>query len=302
MFYISIFFAILTIFLFIAQKKFGAEFKFLKFASVAALIVAVVMFFSSCITTIGAGEVGVKSLFGQVDNEYLTSGLHFVNPLVKVHRTDIRTQEYTLSKSKSEGKPVEDAIATLTSDGMTIELEVTAWYRASEVEAPNLYRTVGPNYNEVIVRPAIRSIIRDVCVGYTAIDLYSAKREQFAIDVTNKMTALLATKGIILEKMLLRDVELPEKVRISINEKIAAEQEAQKMVFVLQKEKQEAERKRIEAGGIRDFQKIVSEGISDALIKWKWIEAMEKLAASNNTKVIFMNGKDAGVMIGGSQF
>lgn len=304
MFTLSVILFIVTIIALIVSSKVDEEYKNVwRIGSSIGGLLVVVFFILSCMTTVGAGEVGVKTLFGQVDNETLNSGLHFVNPLVNIHKMDIRTQEYTMSKDHNEGKVKgDDAITSLTSDGLTLRLEITVWYKINEAEASNIYRTIGENYSEIIVRPAIRSVIRDMCVNYTAIDLYSNKRDKFMTDVKDKLTDLLNSKGLILDKILLRDVELPEKVRTAIDEKIASEQHAQQMVYVLQKETQEAERKRIEAQGIRDFQRTVSEGITPSLIQWKWIEAMEKLSASGNSKVVFMNGKDAGIMIGGSQF
>ncbi|MEO8512212.1 MAG: prohibitin family protein [Ignavibacteria bacterium] len=257
----------------------------------------------SCVAQVGAGEVGVQSLFGSVQEGVLRSGLNFINPLVKVDAMDIRTQAYTMSSMRDEGQQQgDDAIATLSSDGLSLKLDVTVWYRLNENDAPQVYRTIGTDYVEKIVRPAVRTAIRDVSVGYSATDIYSMKREDFVNDVTKNLEKAFTGRGIILERVLLRNVELPEKVRAAIDEKIASEQRAQQMVYVLQKEKQEAERKRVEAQGISDYNKIVSQSITEQVLQLKGIEATLELGKSNNSKMVIMNGKNMPLIFGANGF
>ncbi len=257
----------------------------------------------SCIAQVGAGEAGVQVLFGSVQDGVLKSGLNFVNPLVSVEKMDVRTQAYTMSSVRDEGQQQgDDAISTLSSDGLTLTLDLTVWYRLSEGDAPQVYRTIGTDYVEKIVRPAVRTAIRDVSVGFPATDIYSIKREDFINNVTKNLENAFNGRGIILERVLLRNVELPEKVRAAIDEKIASEQRAQQMVYVLQKEKQEAERKRVEAQGISDYNRIVSQSITDQVLQLKGIEATLELAKSSNSKMVIMNGKNMPLIFGAGGF
>lgn len=263
-----------------AQKAFGIVRVFVIVGAFIALVL-------SCIVQIGPGQVGVPILFGSVQDNVLKSGLNLVNPLITVEELDIKTQAYTMSVANMEGQiKGDDAINTLTSDGLTLRLDVTIWYRANESEAPNIIRTIGTNYEEKIVRPAVRTALRDISVKYTATDIYSVKREDFIIDVTKNLEKSFEGRGVILEKVLLRNVELPDKVREAIDEKISAEQRAQQMVFVLQKEKQEAERKKVEATGISEAQKIISNTINPQYLQWKYIEALKDLISSKNNTIV----------------
>jgi regulator of protease activity HflC (stomatin/prohibitin superfamily) len=257
--------------------------------SVIGIIITIIFLFISTITIIPAGEVGVMDMFGVVYTEPLTSGFHVINPLLSVHKMTIQTQNYTMSGLEKEGKKQgDDAIYVLSSDGLQLMLDITVFYSVMPLQAPTLYRTVGEEYEEKIIRAETRTAIRDMAVTMMATDIYGTKREEYVNLITESLKNSLEKRGVILEKVLLRNVELPAKVKAAIEEKIEAEQHAQQMVYVLQKERQEAERKQIEASGISAFQKIVAEGITPSLIEWKWIECYEKLATSPNTKVVAM--------------
>ncbi len=241
----------------------------------------------SALVQIGPGQIGVTILFGNVQDNVLKSGLNFVNPLVEVEKLDVKTQAYTMSGIKDEGAVKgDDAIVTLSSDGLTLKLDVTVWFRLSETEAPNLLRTLGIDYMEKIVRPASRTALRDVSVKYNATDIYSSKRDDFVNDITKNLEKSFEGRGIVLEKVLLRNVELPDKVKEAIDEKIAAEQRAQQMVYVLQKENQEAERKQVEARGVSEAQKIISSTISPQYLQWKYIETLKDLMNSKNNTIV----------------
>jgi regulator of protease activity HflC (stomatin/prohibitin superfamily) len=270
--------------------------------STAYVLIAVVVLFS-CVVQVGPGEVGVQTLFGSVQERGLPSGLNIVNPLVNVEIMDVKTQAYTMSIAQDEGNLAnDDAITALSMDGLTIRLDVTVWYRLSESDAPQVYRTIGVDYVAKIVRPAIRTALRDVSVLYSATDIYSGKRDEFTGGVTKELEDAFHGRGIILERVLLRNVELPEMVRAAIDEKISAEQKAQQMVYVLQKEKQEAERKKIEASGISDYNRIVSQSITDQVLQLKGIEATLELAKSSNSKMVVMNGKNMPLIFGSLNF
>jgi len=225
------------------------------------------------------GNVGVLILFGKVYGE-IPEGLHFVNPLVSMQLMNVRTQEiFEHAESPSR-------------EGLNVVLEVSCLYHLIPDEAAKVYRQIGPRYAEVVVKPQFRSAIRGITVRHDAKDLYTSSRDMITNEIYEDLAGDLRKRGVEVEKILLRRMQLPKSIEEAINAKLAADQEAQRMRFVLDKEKQEAERKRIEAQGIQDFQRIVSQGISDQLLRWKGIEATEKLASSSNAKVVIVGGKD----------
>jgi len=243
------------------------------------------------VVQIGPGDVGVQILFGNVQNKVLRSGLNFVNPLVEVQELDIKTQAYTMSGQNDQDEneikiKKSDPIQTLSSDGLTLILDVTVWYRIDADATPDLIRNIGIDYESKIVLPAIRTAIRDVAVNFVATDIYSSKRDDYVNFVSRKLEASFQGRGIILEKVLLRNVELPQKVREAIDEKISAEQRAQQMVYILQKERQEAERKTVEATGVAEAQRIINSTISNSYLQWKYIETLKELVNSPNNSFV----------------
>jgi regulator of protease activity HflC (stomatin/prohibitin superfamily) len=272
--------------------------KILGILSRVSLALSLVFLVLASAVVVPAGNVGVQVLFGNVEPESLENGFHLINPLLDIREMDIRTQAYTMSATHTEGQVKgDDAIEVLTSDGLTLKLEITVQYRLLPSAAPKVYQSIGDDYVEKIVRPEIRSALRDKAVNYVSTDLYSMKREDFVARVKQTVEEVFKTRGLALEGVLLRDVQLPATVQQSINAKISAQQDAQKMEFVLQKEKQEADRKRIEAQGIQDFQRIISQSISQPLLEWKGIETTEKLANSPNSKVVVIGSGKNGLPI-----
>ena len=266
------------------QKILGS----IRIAAAVGILLAVLF---ASIVQIGPGEVGVPILFGQVQDNILRSGLNFINPLMEIEKLDVKTQAYTMSGSNDQDvneirSNKSDPIQTLSSDGLTLLLDVTVWYRLSADDAPNILRTIGTDYESKIVLPAIRTAIRDVAVNFVATDIYSSKRDDYVNDVAKKLESSFEGRGLILEKVLLRNVELPLKVREAIDEKIAAEQRAQQMVYVLQKEKQEAERKTVEAQGVAEAQRIINSTISNSYLQWKYIETLKDLVNSPNNSFV----------------
>ncbi len=244
---------------------------------------------TACIVQIGAGEIGVKKLFGNVRSDVLQSGLHFINPLYDVEKMDIKTQNYTMSGVHDEGaKQGDDAIRVLTSDGLEVTIDLTVLYKVLPSEAPNIIKETGLDYTDKIVRPVTRTKIRDNVVYYEAVALYSTKRDEFQQRIFKSIDEDFKKRGLILEQLLVRNITLPQAVKTAIELKINAEQDAQKMQFVLQKERQEADRKRIEAQGIADYQHIISESLTDKQLQYEQIKAMKELAASTNAKMIIM--------------
>ncbi len=262
-----------------------------------SLVLALVGISTACFKQIDAGHVGVKSLFGNIEDDVLQSGLHFVNPLKEVKEIDTKTQNYTMSGVHDEGeKEGDDAIRVLTADGLEVTIDLTVLYNVKADKAPFLLREVGIDYRDKIVRPITRTKIRDNAVYYDAVALYSSKRDEFQNRIFKTIEVDFNKRGLELEQLLVRNITLPQSVKGSIEEKIRAEQDAQKMQFVLQKERQEADRKRVEAQGIADYQKIISSGLGDKQLQYESIKANLELAKSPNTKVIIMGGK------GGSPF
>jgi regulator of protease activity HflC (stomatin/prohibitin superfamily) len=255
-----------------------------------------------CFKQIDAGAVGVQKLFGKVSDGILESGLNFVNPLVDVVEVNSRTQNYTMSSIHDEGiKSGDDAIRVLSNDGLEVIIDLTVLYHVNINDAPRIVREIGTNYEEVIVRPVSRTKIRDNAVFYPAIDLYSIKREEFQRRIYRDIDSLFRQRGLALEQLLIRNITLPTSVRQTIESKINAEQDAQKMQFVLLKEKQEAERKRVEAQGIADYQRILSLGLSDKMLQYEQIKAMKELSLSQNSKVIVMGKSGSNVLISGDK-
>ncbi len=258
---------------------------------------------TSCLKQIDAGYVGVVSLFGKVKPQVLNSGLNFVNPLVEVKELDTRTLNYTMSGILDEGhKSGDDAIRVLTADGLEVTIDLSVLYRIIPTDAPRLIREIGINYEDKIVRPITRTRIRDNAVYYEAVSLYSTKRDEFQNRIFKTIDEDFRKRGLLLENLLVRNITLPTPVKAAIERKIEAEQESQKMQFVLQKEKQEAERKRVEAQGIADYQRIINEGLSDRQLQYEQIKAIKELAGSANAKIVMIPSKSGTpIIIDGKQ-
>ncbi|AMJ66758.1 prohibitin family protein [Hymenobacter sp. PAMC 26628] len=245
----------------------------------------------STLVQVGVGQVGVQTLFGQVQQRVLQPGLSLVNPLVDVTRFDTRTQNYTMSAVRNEGQQAgDDAIRVLSADGLEVVIDLTVLYHVVPAQAPKILATIGEDYQDKIVRAISRTRIRDNAVYYDAVALYSTRREEFQARILAAIEKDFRTNGLQLDQLLIRNIQLPQSVKASIESKISAEQDAQKMQFVLQKEKQEAERKRVEAQGIADYQRIVNTELSDKLLQYENIKANQAIATSPNAKVIIMGG------------
>jgi regulator of protease activity HflC (stomatin/prohibitin superfamily) len=233
--------------------------------------------------TVPAGHVGVKDFFGNVSSSILSPGINVVMPLTRVVRMSVQTQE------------IKEVAEVPSQEGLILNLETSLLFQLDPARAADIYRTVGTDYVGTIVEPQFRSAIREVTASYEAKALYSAEREKIAGEIFTLFRRLASDRGIQVQQVLLRRIGLPPVVANAIQEKLRREQEAEQMKFVLQKEQQEAERKRIEAQGIADFQRIVAQGISAQLLEWKGIEATEKLAGSNNTKVVVIGNTKSGL-------
>ncbi len=266
----------------------------------AGVLLILIGAFTSMFKVVEPGEVGVKTLFGKVDDDVLTSGLHVINPLVDITQFDIKTQNYTMSAVHNEGNQEgDDAIRVLTADGLEVTLDLSVLFKVSPSQAPKILKEIGKDYIDKIVRPVARTAIRDNAVYYEAVALYSTKRGEFQNKIFGTINKSFASRGLTLEQLLVRNITLPESVKKTIESKINAEQDAQKMIFVLQKERQEAERMRVQAQGIADYQKILSTNLSDKQLQYEAIKAQKEIATSPNTKIIIMgSGKTAPIILG----
>jgi len=253
---------------------------FIGFA-IIALIVVILLF--NCVTRIGTGNVGVLTLFGRVTGETLPEGIHLINPLKTVNEMSIRSQS------------VKESASVPSSEGLMMALDTSLIYHLNPDRAADVFQKLGPRYEDVVVEPSLRSAIREATASHSANALYSGERDLVAKQIFESLNAQLTPRGMIIENVLLRDIQLPATLKQSIELKQQAEQEALAMNFRLQKETQEAQRKRIEAQGVRDFQQIVAQGITPSLLEWKGIEATETLAKSANTKVVVVGNPKNGL-------
>ena len=252
----------------------------------------------SSVVQINPGEIGIKILFGNIQQDVLGSGLHFVNPLLDIQKIDVKTQNYTMSGINDEGnKAGDDAIRVLTSDGLEVTIDLTVLYRVVAADAPKLLRETGSDFKDKIVRPITRTKIRDNAVYYQAVDLFGNKRDEFQQRIYRSIENDFKSRGLMLEQLLVRNITLPNSVKASIESKINAEQDAKKMEFVLQKERQEAERKRVEAQGISDYQRIINTGLTSQQLQYEQIKAMKELSLSANAKVIVMGKGNSPIIL-----
>jgi len=246
------------------------------------LVLAAILVYAS-VAYVPAGHVGVLTLFGRVTGDVLPEGTHFVNPFKGNNVMSIRTEE------------LKETASVPSDEGLVMTLDTSLLFRLNPEKAADVFQKIGPNFVEVVVEPTLRSSIRSVTASHSANALYTGGREQVAEQIYKELASQLSGKGIEVQNILLRDIQLPQMLKTSIEAKQQAEQDALRMAFVLQKEKQEADRKRIEAQGIRDFQQTVSQGISQQLLEWKGIEATERLANSTNSKVVLIGNTKNGL-------
>ncbi|MBP9749881.1 MAG: prohibitin family protein [Candidatus Pacebacteria bacterium] len=228
------------------------------------------------IVIIGAGETGVYSLFGKVHDTEMRSGIHLIIPLARVDRMSIRTEQYTMSIAPSEGQVRgDDSITSLTKEGLEVNIDFTSLYRLDEPKASDMYREVGLDYVNKLIRPEIRGVIRDIVSQYEAKELYSEKRQEASTRMATLLREKLGSRGIVIEEAVIRNVQLPASLAQAIQAKLASEQEAQRYDFVLAKEQKEAERKRIEAQGQRDAQTIINESLTSEYLNYLYIKELK---------------------------
>ncbi len=240
------------------------------------IITFLIWLLSASIVIVDAGMTGVYTLFGKVRDTELRSGFHIVNPFAKIIPMSIRTEEYTMSITQGEGRKVgADSIAALTKEGLNVDLDITVLYHLDEQSASDIYRELGIDYEEKIIRPTIRSVIREIIAQYDAKDIYSEKRQEAAQKILARLKEEIEPRGITVEEVLLRNVALPVSLTKAIQDKLKAEQEAQKYDYLLEKEKKEKQRKIIEAEGQRDAQKIINESLTTNYLYYLYIKELK---------------------------
>jgi len=286
LFIVSVLIAVVGFFAWRAARKRAKFDRNVIYQSSSSISLAVAVAFaliavSQMFTVVPAGSVGVVDFFGTVSDNTLKAGINIVNPLARVVKFSVKTQE------------IKEVMDVPSKEGLTVQLELSTLFHLNPATAAEVYKTLGESYVQIILEPNFRSVARGVTAGYEARALYTSEREMLAQAIMKDLEKLVGPRGIEIEQTPLRRVGLPPDLSKAIEEKLRADQESQRMQFVLMKERQEAERKRIEAQGISDFQNIVARGISEQLLRWKGIEATEKLASSTNAKVVIIGaGKD----------
>jgi len=248
---------------------------------VAAFLLVILMF--SSVTRVGTGHVGVLTLFGRVTGETLGEGIHLINPLKTNNEMSIQTQT------------IKESANVPSSEGLMMSLDTSLIYHLNPDRSAEVFQKIGADYENVVVEPTLRAAIREATASHTANALYTGEREMVAKQIYDQLVSELNKRGLTVENVLLRDIQLPATLKAAIEAKQQAEQESLAMNFRLQKETQEAQRKRIEAAGVRDFQQIVAQGITPSLLEWKGIEATENLAKSANSKVVVIGNNKNGL-------
>ena len=268
---------------FTIEHSVGGGKTFIRGAGMLLLLIIGVIIALASTSCVRTGHVGVVSIFGRVTGRTLSEGIHLVNPAANVTELSIKTQE------------IKEKAAVPSKEGLIMGVEASILYHLDPAHAATVYQQMGPTYADILLIPTFRSAIRAITASNTAASLYSDGREGIAQQILEDVRRQVAPRGVIVENVLLRDLQLPETLKHAIEAKQQAQQEAQRMEYVLQREKQEAERKRVEAAGIKDFQDIVSQGISDKLLEWKGIEATMELVKSQNAKVIVVGNSKNGL-------
>ena len=235
---------------------------------------------SSC-TVVRPGQVGVKQTLGKIKYEPLEPGVRTVMPI---------TQRVT--KVPTNTVNIEQKLDLPSKEGLTVGAEISILYRIDGAKAPSVIENIGRVYEDEVIIPVFRSAAADVSSKFFAKDMHTGERDIIETQIQDRMKTQLDERGIIIEAVLLKSIRLPDRLSVAISEKLEAEQDAQRMEFVLQKERQEAERRRVEAEGIRDAQLIISEGLTPLLIQREQIEAFKELSTSSNAKVIITNGEN----------
>jgi prohibitin 1 len=251
----------------------------MKKISYLSMLVAATLLFSQC-KVVRQGEVGVKRTLGKLSKKELASGPRFFNPFTSVIIiVPIRSVNLEVS------------LELPSKEGVNVSAEISIIYKIKPKMATNIIENVGPDYERSIIMPVFRASAADVSAKFMAKDMHTGNRQAIESDIKKQMMVYLEDRGVEIESVLLKSIKLPKGLYKAIEEKLEAEQESQRMEFVLLREKQEADRKKIEAEGIRNANKIIAEGLTPEIIKYKSLESFNELSKSTNSKVIITDGK-----------
>jgi prohibitin 1 len=235
-------------------------------------------FLTSC-TVVRQGEVGVKRKLGTYNDQPYTQGLQTFNPFTS-----------TIIKVPIQTENMEVSLALPSKEGLNVRAAISILYNIQPDAAPEILRNIGLGYENNVILPVFRSAVADVTAQFFAKDMHTGERSTIEKAIQERMTGMLEGRGINVEAVLIKSIQLPDNLYRAIEEKLEAEQRALRMQFVLQEAEQEAQRRRIEAEGVRDAQSIISEGLNPQILQFKSIEAFLKLAESPNTKIIISDG------------
>ena len=277
-FIVSAIAALVSVVVFFSHKKLvDNRIAQLVIQSVSGLIalLATLNAISRLIIIIPAGNVGVEDFQGKVSDRSLPAGIHAINPFADVVQFSVRLRD------------LKEEIAATSKEGLALGIDVSIQYRIDPAKAASIYLNIGTEEREIVVS-RFRSISREIISSYAAEEVYATKREEVSLKLAEKLRSQLAPIGFIVDEALLRNVKVPETLQAAIQQRLKAEQENLQMKFVLEKEKQEADRKRIEAKGSADAQKILAEGLTPAVLQLRSIEATEKLSLSPNSKIVIL--------------
>jgi len=268
------------------DTSYPTNFKKLGYASLGLAILALI---SESFTIIEPGYVGVPVTFGNVGSQSLQAGIHPIFFLTDVYKMSVQTKDYTMSSVHNEGNKIgDDAVATLSRDQLILKFDVSVWYHLDPSQAINVYSNIGLNYEEVIVRPAIRTALVNAATKFDASDVMSLQRDAYTKTVTDLLLQELNGKGVILDNVLIRNVEPPTIVSDAIAAKLKASQEAQQMEYTIQYAQKEAQRKAIEAQGISNAQKIIGNGLTQNYLQWYYISQLKDVVNSPNNSTIIL--------------
>ncbi|MBF2007300.1 MAG: prohibitin family protein [Chlorogloeopsis fritschii C42_A2020_084] len=279
-FIFSLLTSLIAILVFLNSGKISSEKSRWAVRGISILIgaIAILASISKVLVIVPPGNVGVINLFGRVSDNTLSPGVHFVTPFANVLNFPTRL------------KDIKENVNATSQEGLSLNMDVSLQYKLAPQKAATVYKNIGVDEKELVIS-RFRSTVRAITANYPAVAVYSTKRQEVAQQLDQQLTQQLLPLGFVVEEALLRDIKMPDTLQAAIQERLKAEQESQRMKFVLEKERQEAERKRIEARGIADSQKIISSGLTNSVLQLRTIEATEKLAQSSNSKVIVLGGE-----------
>lgn len=240
---------------------------------------------SRLIIVIPVGYIGVEYFQGKVSNRTLPAGIYAINPFSDIVQFSTRLRD------------IKEEISATSKEGLALEIDISIQYRIDPAKAGNVYQNIGTDEREIVIS-RFRAIAREIVAGYPAEAVYSTKREEISLQLREKLRLYITPLGFVVDEALLRNVEIPETLQGAIQQRLKAEQENLQMQFVLAKEKQEAERKRIEAKGRADAQKILAESLTPAILQLRTIEANEKLSLAPNSKLVILgNGQNTSLIL-----